>query len=63
MNPRERVALVTERVIKLNEDSGLKIQSEPWGLDVSQGLGRTKINLSLHILYPYLLYFQHICFN
>ena len=41
MNPSERVTSVTERVIKLNEDSGLKISSEAWGLDVGQGLGRT----------------------
>ena len=63
MNPRERVTSVTERVIKLNEDSGLKISSEAWGLDVGQGLGRTSINLSLHDLFPYLLHFQHICLN
>ena len=63
MNPRERVASITERVIKSNEDSGLKIPSEAWGLDVGQGLGRTRINLSLHILYLYLLWFQHTWFN
>ena len=34
----------TERVIELKEDSGLKISSGAWGLDVGQGLGRTSIN-------------------
>ena len=50
MNPRERVASITERVIKLNEDSGLKISSGAWGLDVGQGLGRTSINQFAHSL-------------
>ena len=44
-------------------DSGLKNSSGAWGLDVGQGLGRTSINHCLHILFPYLLYFQHIYLN
>ena len=50
MNPRERVASITERVIKLKEDSGLKIPSEAWGLDVGQGLDQTSINQLAHSL-------------
>ena len=58
MNPRERVASVTERVINSNEDSGLKIPSEAWGLDVGQGLGPNQdksefaYSLPLSLMFP-----------
>ena len=50
MNPRERVTSVTECVIKLNEDSGLKISSEAWGLDVGQS--EFAYSLSLSLMFP-----------
>ena len=50
MNPSERITSCIECVIELKEDSGLKILSGAWGLDVGQGLGRTSINQFAHSL-------------